>query len=52
LLLLDETDNHLDIDSKQMLATDLKAFKGGFILVSHDKDFVRDVGVNMQLTIG
>ncbi|PSV47483.1 ATP-binding cassette domain-containing protein [Photobacterium indicum] len=52
LLLLDEPDNHLDIDSKQMLATALKAFKGGFILVSHDKDFVRDVGVNMQVTIG
>jgi ATPase subunit of ABC transporter with duplicated ATPase domains len=52
LLLLDEPDNHLDIDSKQMLATALKAFKGGFILVSHDKVFVRDVGVNMQVTIG
>ncbi|CAG20340.1 ATP-binding cassette domain-containing protein, partial [Photobacterium profundum] len=52
ILLLDEPSNHLDIDSKQMLATALKAFNGGFILVSHDKDFVRDVGVNMQVAIG
>ncbi|GDY28013.1 ABC transporter ATP-binding protein [Agarivorans sp. Toyoura001] len=43
LLLLDEPDNHLDIESKQLLAEALNTYKGAFILVSHDEDFVRDI---------
>ncbi|MGF1735390.1 ATP-binding cassette domain-containing protein [Photobacterium satsumensis] len=46
LLLLDEPDNHLDIDSKHLLAMALKAYKGAFLLVSHDEDFVAEVGIN------
>ena len=40
-LLLDEPDNHLDLESKLMLAQALNQYPGGFILVSHDEDFVR-----------
>jgi len=46
LLLLDEPDNHLDIESKQLLAASLNAYKGAFILVSHDEDFIGEVGIN------
>ena len=46
LLLLDEPDNHLDIDSKQILASALREYRGAFILVSHDVDFVEEVGVS------
>jgi len=46
LLLLDEPDNHLDIESKQLLATSLNTYRGAFILVSHDEDFIEEVGIN------
>ncbi len=49
LLLLDEPDNHLDIESRQILATALNDYKGAFILVSHDGDFVAEVGVNKTI---
>ncbi|CAH7477254.1 Elongation factor 3 [Vibrio chagasii] len=48
LLLLDEPDNHLDIDSKQILASALREYQGAFILVSHDLDFVEEVGVSQN----
>ncbi|TLX49434.1 ABC transporter ATP-binding protein [Pseudoalteromonas ruthenica] len=50
-LLLDEPDNHLDLESKLMLAQALNQYPGGFILVSHDEDFVRESGVQMQIDI-
>ena len=37
LLLLDEPDNHLDIESKTVLANALNEFNGSFILISHDQ---------------
>ena len=40
-LLLDEPDNHLDLDSKLLLSNLLNQYKGGFIVVSHDEDFVK-----------
>ncbi|MGF1787446.1 ATP-binding cassette domain-containing protein [Photobacterium swingsii] len=46
LLLLDEPDNHLDIESKQILAAALNDYKGAFILVSHDRNFVEEVGIH------
>lgn len=47
-LLLDEPDNHLDLDSKLMLASALNRYQGGFILVSHDEAFVKECGVDEQ----
>ena len=40
LLLLDEPTNHLDLPSIRWLEEYLKSFKGAFILVSHDRDFL------------
>ncbi|WP_394143379.1 ATP-binding cassette domain-containing protein [Vibrio atypicus] len=48
VLLLDEPDNHLDLESKIVLAQALKSYQGAFILVSHDKDFVNESGVECQ----
>ena len=50
-LLLDEPDNHLDLESKQLLAQSLQGFKGGFILVSHDKYFVESIGCTKQIVL-
>ncbi|MBU2897752.1 ABC-F family ATP-binding cassette domain-containing protein [Vibrio hepatarius] len=51
-LLLDEPDNHLDVDSKTMLADALRHYQGGFLLVSHDNDFVYDSGIKQRYRMG
>ncbi|WP_111859118.1 ATP-binding cassette domain-containing protein [Acinetobacter sp. CFCC 10889] len=40
LLLLDEPENHLDLDSRELLANAIADFTGAVILVSHDQAFV------------
>lgn len=51
LLLLDEPDNHLDLQSKQQLAETLNQYRGAFILVSHDDDFVQECGINQSYSL-
>ena len=43
LLVLDEPTNHLDINSKDMLLSALKDYKGTIIFVSHDAYFIRAI---------
>ncbi|MBR5934079.1 MAG: ABC-F family ATP-binding cassette domain-containing protein [Treponema sp.] len=45
ILLLDEPTNYLDIEARNWLESFLKNFKGGFLLVSHDRYFL-DVTIN------
>lgn len=40
-LILDEPTNHLDLSSKHVLGKALAEFKGAFVIVSHDVDFLR-----------
>lgn len=40
ILLLDEPTNYLDLDARGWLESYLCAFKGGFLLVSHDRYFL------------
>lgn len=51
LLLLDEPDNHLDLESKRLLAEALSHHQGGFLLVSHDEDFAMEAGVQRTLEL-
>ncbi|WP_412501082.1 ATP-binding cassette domain-containing protein [Shewanella chilikensis] len=51
LLLLDEPDNHLDIESKALLAAALAAYPGAFILVSHDEEFVAQTGIEEAFSL-
>ena len=51
VLLLDEPDNHLDLDGKRYLERFLRAFPGGVVLVSHDRyllDLVVDEIVELE----
>lgn len=41
LLLLDEPSNHLDVDTREALATALAEFSGSMLLVSHDRHLLR-----------
>lgn len=45
ILLLDEPTNYLDIEARNWLELFLQNFKGGFLLVSHDRYFL-DVTIN------
>jgi len=48
LLLLDEPENHLDIESRELLSQAICQFQGAVILVSHDNFFVEQCGINEE----
>ncbi len=43
LMLLDEPTNHLDIEAITWLERELKATRAGFVLISHDRAFLREL---------
>ena len=43
LMLLDEPTNHLDIEAVQWLEDQLKNTKAGYVLISHDRAFLRSL---------
>ncbi|MBB2993088.1 ATPase subunit of ABC transporter with duplicated ATPase domains [Mycolicibacterium iranicum] len=49
LLLLDEPTNNLDLVSVEQLESALLAYRGAFLVVSHDASFVESIGVNRVL---
>ncbi len=51
LLILDEPDNHLDIETKEVLEKSLSDFSGTILIVSHDRYFVEEIGVNKVLNL-
>lgn len=51
LLILDEPDNHLDIETKEVIEDSLRKYQGTLLLVSHDRYFVESVGVNKVLNL-
>lgn len=49
VLLLDEPDNHLDLDGKEYLTQAIKSFNGLVIIISHDRQFLSDVSTKVWL---
>ncbi len=51
ILILDEPDNALDLDSKQLLEQALRDYRGALLLVSHDEAFVAGCGITHTLRL-
>jgi ATPase subunit of ABC transporter with duplicated ATPase domains len=51
LLLLDEPDNHLDLESKQLLESALSRYRGSLLVVSHDDTFIANAGIDQILDL-
>jgi ATPase subunit of ABC transporter with duplicated ATPase domains len=49
LLLLDEPTNNLDLVSTGQLESALTAFRGAFVVVSHDERFLAEIGIERRL---
>ncbi|APC97687.1 ATP-binding cassette domain-containing protein [Francisella frigiditurris] len=46
LLLIDEPSNNIDLETKEQLINILNDFKGSFILVSHDEEFLNNINMD------
>lgn len=51
LLLLDEPVNHLDIESVEAVEDALNAYRGAFLAVSHDAEFLNRIGVTRRISL-
>ena len=51
LLILDEPTNHLDLDSIAAIEAALAVYDGALVIVSHDRDFMDNVGVGREMRL-
>ena len=51
LLILDEPTNHLDLESIEAVEAGLCAYDGALLIVSHDEDFLKNIGISRRLDL-
>lgn len=49
VIIADEPTNNIDISSMDILADTLKSYKGTLLIVSHDEQFVHDIGIERMV---
>ena len=52
LLILDEPTNHLDLESIAAIEAALRGYDGAILVVSHDRDFLKAIGVEREIELG
>lgn len=52
MIIADEPTNNIDIASMEILAATLRDYRGTLVVVSHDEEFVRDVGIEREISLG
>jgi ATPase subunit of ABC transporter with duplicated ATPase domains len=52
ILILDEPTNNLDLASIEAVASALKSYRGTLIVVSHDREFLEEVGIERSIVLG
>jgi ATPase subunit of ABC transporter with duplicated ATPase domains len=51
LLILDEMSNNIDLETRQHVIQVLAAYPGAMIIISHDHDFLMEIGINQYYQI-
>lgn len=51
IFILDEPTNNLDLASLQILTSTIRDYKGTLLVVSHDQQFVNDIGITRQILL-
>ncbi|MDQ0639908.1 ATPase subunit of ABC transporter with duplicated ATPase domains [Pedobacter sp. W3I1] len=51
MLILDEPTNNLDIQSLKILTSAVKNFNGTLLVISHDQHFIKEIGINSQISM-
>lgn len=51
LLILDEPTNHLDPETQKIIGSNFNSYPGTIILVSHNPDFVEQIGIDRMLIL-
>ena len=51
LLILDEVTNNLDLETKTHVIEVLRQYPGAMIVISHDEDFLDDVGITDKINV-
>ena len=51
VIILDEPTNHLDPDTQAIIGENFRDYEGTILLVSHNVDFVEQIGINRMLIL-
>lgn len=51
LLILDEITNNIDLETKEHVAQVLKNYPGATIIISHDENFLEEIGIDIRYNI-